>query len=120
MEDLSEIKTEFLEDRLKETSWANRKYIQQLASLERVIFKNGPQCFNQAMVYYTLKKRYPVEYECIKKEFTTGILTSAAEFRKLKRKSKKQQIVANALEIKQELEQRKKDKSKWVEAGGRY
>ncbi len=40
MEDLGEIKIEFLKDRLKKTSWVNRKYIQQLASLERVILKN--------------------------------------------------------------------------------
>lgn len=80
MEFLTDITTQFVRDRIKETSWAGRSYIADLYNIERLIKQGGIKSVMQGYMFKALSSKYPVEWECIKKELTTGELTSPEEF----------------------------------------
>lgn len=67
-----EIKTQFVKDRLRETRWYRRRYIDDLMRLERLIAKSPRTGWAGAIVYQGLGERYPVEKACIWAEIKEG------------------------------------------------
>ena len=57
MEYLSDIKTKFVQDRIRETSWFKREYIRKLCMLEDIIADQGPRSFNRAMAFKAIKNK---------------------------------------------------------------
>ena len=81
--DYGDIRTKFVRDRLKETKWEDRGYIDVLMHLEDSVAlsmrKKSPGPAG-GMMYSLMRKDYPVEYECIKREMTEELRTSFDEF----------------------------------------
>jgi hypothetical protein len=121
MEYLSSISTQFVRDRLRETSWANRQYIEDLYRLERFL-KQGIGGLTSAYLFKSLSDMYPVERECIKRELTTGELTSPPEFARLKRERQEweeaQRAAAEEALARQQEEEERRNLSIWLKLGG--
>jgi hypothetical protein len=81
--DYNEIKTEFVRDRLKETSFEDRGYINALMALEIFVdrYMNKKYISSTDGRYFNeISRRFPVEYECIEKEMREGVTTSFSDF----------------------------------------
>jgi hypothetical protein len=128
------IRTQFVRDRLRETSWENREYIADLKALEEWYGSwDRPRGIAAGMWHSSMTDRYRFEAECIKKEIREGIYTSPEEFRRLidewkeeqKRKEAEQRL-KEAEEARQRLERERQEREwleeerrKWLEAGGK-
>jgi len=126
MEYLRNIKTQFVKDRVKETTWENRQYIVELQRLESIIEQRGPHSMGGAMIFHSLKGNYPVEYECIKRELDEGIFTSPEEFAELKKEHQLRKLAEERQKSEQarlyelaKLEQEQREYEMWVKMGGR-
>lgn len=126
MEYLENIRTQFLKERVGETEWENRQYIVELEWLERIVEKHGPHSMMEAMAFHALKNRYPVEYECIKRELHEGIKTSPEEFLALRQEWQRQKMAdekeKSALSQRQKqarLETQEREYELWVQMGGK-
>ena len=84
MADYSSIKTQFVGDRLKETKWEDREYVQQLMAMERIVYQGGPKNGASKVLFERLTRRYPIEHGAIAMELRRGELTSPEEFHLLK------------------------------------
>ncbi|MFC2008504.1 hypothetical protein ACFLUT_00410 [Chloroflexota bacterium] len=125
MADYSTIKTQFLGDRLKETRWEDREYVQQLMAIERIIYQGGPKNGASKVLFDRLAKRYPVELGAMALELRRGELTSPEEFRLLKEAQgivwrKQEQMEQQRAE---QVERRKRDRldkelGEWLRFGG--
>ncbi len=80
MPDYSTIRTQFVADRLKETRWEDREYIQHLMGLERIVLHGGPQNSAARLLYERLVRRYPVEHGAILVELRRGEVTTDSQF----------------------------------------
>lgn len=81
--DYNEIRTEFVRDRLKETSFEDRGYINALMALESFVYKQMNKKYissTDGRYFNILSRRFPVEYECIEKEMREGVTTSFSDF----------------------------------------
>ncbi len=118
-----EIITEFVRDRIKETSWKDREYISSLQRIERTLWWGGPKQFGEAMSYGNAKSAHPVEWECIKKEIQDGIRTTSEEFRRkadeYEKKKRVEERKCKLERIKKEISKEDKELAKWLELGGR-
>lgn len=119
------IKTQFVRDRLKETSWANREYIAVLKILEEIYEEGGARGFGK-MWHGHMRQRYPVEDECIRKEIQEGVYTPPEEFRRLVAEWKEEQRRKEAEWRRRQLEEQRREQEwleeerrKWLEAGGK-
>ena len=127
--DYGSIKTQFVRDRLKETKWEDRGYIDILMHLEnRVALSMRKQSPGWAggMMYALMCKDYPVEYKCIRREMEAGIRTSFDEFINMQvdhdHEAAQRQIEAVERGMQEAEEQRKKQaqlEQQWRELGGR-
>jgi len=127
--DYGSIKTQFVRDRLKETKWEDRGYIDILMHLEnRVALSMRKQSPGWAggMMYALMCKDYPVEYKCIRREMEEGIRTSFDEFINMQvdhdHEAAQRQIEAVERGMQEAEEQRKKQaqlEQQWRELGGR-
>ncbi len=127
--DYGSIKTQFVRDRLKETKWEDRGYIDILMHLEnRVALSMRKQSPGWAggMMYALMCKDYPVEYKCIRREMEEGIRTSLDEFINMQvdhdHEAAQRQIEAVERGMQEAEEQRKKQaqlEQQWRELGGR-
>ncbi|HHV54958.1 MAG TPA: hypothetical protein GXX55_05895 [Firmicutes bacterium] len=115
---LKEIKTKFVLDRLKETSWVNRKYIKDLQFLEYLI-SGGRNCFAGAIGYSALSSEYPIESECIRKEIQEGIYTPPPEFRKLVDEHIRKRQLEKLREIRAQQRREKTERNLWLKMGGK-
>ena len=125
MADYGTIKTQFIGDRLKETKWEDREYVQQLMALERIIYQGGPKNGASKVLFERLIRRYPIEYGAIATELRRGELTSPEEFRLLKEAQgvvwrRQEQMEQQRAE---QIERRKRDRldkelSQWLRFGG--
>lgn len=84
---MREIRTRFVRDRLQETRWENRGYIYALMDLEEdmrlsVIGKSSG--WSAGMKFGLIRKDYPVECECIRREMKDKVFTSPEEFHSMK------------------------------------
>ncbi len=127
--DYGSIKTQFVRDRLKETKWEDRGYIDILMHLERSIElsmrKQSPGPAG-GMMYALMRKDYPVEYKCIKREMTEGIRTSFDEFINMQVNHDhdvvQREIEAVERSMKEQDERRRREaelEKRWRELGGR-
>ena len=127
--DYGSIKTQFVRDRLKETKWEDRGYIDILMHLEnRVALSMRKQSPGWAggMMYALMCKDYPVEYECIRREMEEAVRTSFDEFINMQvdhdHEAAQRQIEAVERGMQEAEEQRKKQaqlEQQWRELGGR-
>lgn len=125
MADYSTIRTQFVRDRLRETRWEDREYIQQLMGLERIVSQGGPRNSAARLVYERLVRRYPVEHGAILSELHRGEVTTDAGFHLLCEAQqvlwRKQEQLCQDLE--EQAERRKADRlsrerSEWLLQGG--
>lgn len=119
MDFLEKITTQFTRGRISETVWANRSYIADLYQLERFVIKRGPHSTAEGMAFKTLTSKYPVEYECIKKELAGGETTSPEEFNSLRQKWELQRVIEAEASKEQEIAREKHRLEQWLKAGGR-
>jgi len=125
MPDYGTIKTEFVQQRLRETRWEDRQYVQELMAIERLILQGGPKTAAARLLHERLSKRYPVEYGAIALEIKRGELTSDAQFKLL---SEAQNVVWNWQDEmdrrQEEQKQRRKEeklsreRTQWNRMGG--
>ncbi|MBE3577564.1 MAG: hypothetical protein IMX00_07710 [Limnochordales bacterium] len=80
---LKDVRTRFVLDRIKGTSWKHRSYIEHLQIIEDTIIAGGPRSYIESMAFCYYRDKYPIEAECIQKEIRQGIYTSPSEFRRL-------------------------------------
>lgn len=119
MDYLNKIKSSFLQDRLKETSWRSRNYISDLYKLEKMIVSGGSNSWAGAMLFHGLKSEYPVEYECLKKELIFGEFTSPKKFKELRQELKLEKIKEHRATANDEYMKKEKQFKNWIAAGGR-
>jgi len=124
-----DIRTQFVRDRLKETKWGNRGYIDVLMHLEdSVALSMRKQSPGPAggMMYALMSKDYPVEYKCIRREMTEGIYTSFDEFINMQvdhdHDVAQREIEAVERSMKEQDERRRREaelEKQWRELGGK-
>ena len=125
MADYGTIKTQFVGDRLKETKWEDREYVQQLMAMERIVYQGGPKNGASQVLFERLVRRYPIEHGAIATELRRGELTNSEEFRLLKEAQgvvwhKQEQMEEQRAE---QAERRKRDRmdkelGQWLRFGG--
>jgi len=81
--DYSTIRTQFVADRLKQTRWEDREYIQHLMGIEKIVLQGGPQNPAARLLFERLVRRYPVEHGSIVVELRRGEVTTDCQFRLL-------------------------------------
>ena len=124
-----DIRTQFVRDRLKETKWEDRGYIDVLMHLEDSValsMRGKSPGWAGGMMYALMSKDYPVEYKCIRREMEEGIRTSFDEFINMQvdhdHEAAQRQIEAVERGMQEAEEQRKKQaqlEQQWRELGGR-
>mgnify|MGYP001083165850 CR=1 FL=1 len=125
MADYASIQTQFVVNRLRETRWEDREYIQRLMGIERIICQGGPKNGAARVLYDRLVRRYPVEHGAIYSELSRGEVTSDSQFRLLCeaqqvlwcRQEQMDREVADQAERKKQdrLDREKRD---WIRQGG--
>ena len=123
--DYSTIRTEFVRNRLRETRWEDREYIQQLMGIERIICQGGARNGAVRVLYERLVRRYPVEHGAIYGELHRGTLTSDCDFRLLSEAQqvlwRKQEQLSRDLEEqaeKKKVDRLNRERSEWLLHGG--
>lgn len=120
------IKTQFVKDRILETSWKDRDYIYCLIRLERYIARGGAKSFAEGMALWNYTDKCPLEYDCIKKEMRDGLYASPEEFRELVAGRKREKAAeARREEQRRRIEEQRRraeedeERRQWLELGGR-
>jgi len=123
MDYLKLITTRFVRDRLRETSWADRWYIEDLYHIERFVKQGGVKSVMQGYRRQALMLHHPVEWECISREITTGEVTSPQEFAQLLREHKEREAAEKQARLRVRLEGReaydRAHRDLWLQMGGR-
>jgi hypothetical protein len=117
MKEYSEITSQFIQDRMKETTWEDHRYIGHLCWLADLI-RRGAKSFASGMAYHALRTQYPVEAEALALEISEGKTMTPEEFRSRKeaREEKlKQEDEAWAEAL---LRAEASQKQEWLESGG--
>lgn len=76
-------RTRFVLDCLQQTSWKNRERIAELITLERFAMEGGPKSFQESIGFHRYRNKFPVEWECIKREIEQRMYTTPEEYRRL-------------------------------------
>lgn len=125
MPDYTTIKTQFVHERLQQTRWEDRQYIQELMTLERIVLQGGPRTGASRLLHERLVRRYPVEYGAIISELRRGELTTRSEFNLLCEAQKVLWQSQDELDrLQEEQKQRKKEEKlnherrQWHRMGG--
>lgn len=82
-EALAHIRTRFLRDRLRETSFADRALIADLLAWEATAANGGPVGWASHVGHGQVGQAHPVECDCILRELRTGEHTPPAAYRHL-------------------------------------
>ncbi len=127
--DYGDIRTQFVRDRLKETKWENRGYIDVLMHLEDSValsMRGKSPGWAGGMMYALMSKDYPVEYNCIRREMTEGTHTSFDEFINMQvdhdRAVVQREIEAVEHDMQEQDELRRREaelETQWRELGGK-
>jgi hypothetical protein len=112
------IRTQFLRDRLAETSWEERGFIGDLLFAEGVIASGGPSGFGGGMAMGMIRHSHPVEIACIQLELKEGVYTPPEEYRKLKTAHEVAKARERADQLRREREGLMQAKRTWLAAGG--
>jgi len=112
------INSPYLLQKIAETSWKNRDYINDLIRLERMIQK-GPQGFAGGQIYFLLREKYPVEFlELLKEASPQRYEAALADQQKSKiKKASYEEKIATA--EKQQAEREKEAYANWISLGGK-
>ena len=112
------IHSPYLLQKIKETSWKNRNYINDLISLERMI-QRGPQGFAGGQIYFLLREKYPVELLELLKEVSPQRYEAelAQQQKAVIDKASYEEKMATA--EKQEAEREKEAYANWIALGGK-
>ena len=104
--------------KIKETIWKNRDYINDLIRLERMI-KKGPQGFAGGQIYFLLREKYPVEFlELLKEASPQRYEAELADQQKSEIEKASYEEKMAAVE-KQEAEREKQAYANWIALGGK-
>lgn len=114
-----EMRTRFLRERLAQTPFADAERIRDLWRIERTLAMGGPRGFAHATEFASLRRRYPVELRCIRRELEDGVTTSPEEYRRL--------LTAHAAQARRDAERqalaaadaKTRARALWIAAGGR-
>lgn len=127
--DYNEIKTEFVRDRLKETSFEERSYINALMALEIFVDRQMNKKYissTDGRYFNELSRRFPMEYECIKKEMREGVTTSFSDFINMQvehdRAERQRDVDFEELRLRRLEEMKRRElelREKWKELGGK-
>ena len=112
------INSPYLLQKIKETSWKNRDYINDLIRLERMIQK-GPQGFAGGQIYFLLREKYPVEFLELLKEASPQRYEAALADQQKSVIDKASYEEKMAAAEKQEAEKEKKVYANWIALGGK-
>ena len=112
------INSTYLLQKIGETSWKNRDYINDLISLELMI-QRGPQGFAGGQIYFLLRHKYPLEFlELLKEASPQRYEEALAQQQKvLIDKASAEEKMAAAQ--KKEAEREKKAYANWIALGGK-
>ncbi len=116
---LDHIRTRFVRDRLRETSFSDRAWIAELLSWEATAADGGPVGWASHVGYGQTRHAHPVECECILRELRTGEYTPPSAYRDLLR-TKAEADEQERREAERKREERcAAERLAWREAGGR-
>jgi|CZCA01.1.fsa_nt_gi hypothetical protein len=113
------IKTQFIKDRMKETAWEDRGYINDLASIEQTILSGGPKSSIAAQMHRSRKCKYPIEAECIVREIEDGIYVPPEEFHQREAKRRHEEAIIEQHEKRKRKAREEADRRLWLVLGGR-
>ena len=116
---LKNIRTQFVKDRMAETSWNDRKYIYDLELLERFVMRGGPKSYNEAMVFWHTRDPHLLEFECIEKEIRDGAYTSPEKFRQLVITRERDKAAKAKLTEQRRKAEEDEERRQWLELGGK-
>jgi len=109
------IKSNYIKQKIKETSWENRKYIRMLKLIEKYITV-GVVGAGSGYMIHDFKNKHPEDYEAIWKEL------KPEEYERIKQAEKESKEKERKLEIErqEELKQlEKEEREDWIAAGGK-
>jgi len=113
----TKIKSNFIKEKLKQTRWQNRFYIDNLIFLEKAILRKfkGYGCYGNIKLY-KIKNEFKNEFETIFKEL---------DLKEWEKYNKKEKVIKEKLKNmeegkrKQQITITKRKKDNWVKAGGK-
>jgi hypothetical protein len=121
MGDYTNIRSQFIKDRLRETKWEDRKYIDALLFLEQILRKGGPSGFAGAMAFRCLSDHYPVELRALRLEISEGksidseVLTAIREEYAMELTRRDEERNRSRHEQEDDM---KREYQRWLELGG--
>ena len=111
----TKIKSNFVKQKLKETAFENRHYIDDLMFLEKSITE-GVMGMGSNIKYFTSKSKYKEEYLAILKELKPELY----KFEKARiKKDEKEQKMLEEEELEEEKEQERRERIAWQKMGGK-
>ena len=103
-----DIKSNYIRERIKGTSFLFRGFIDELVEVEECIL-NPPTQWAQAIRYHYVREKYSKEWRAISKELKLG------ENEELKKREPEEEEIYDRSEIKKEEEENRKE---WLDMGG--
>ena len=110
------IKSEFIKNKIKETSWKDREYIDDLIQIENFILRGGPNSMAGGYLYHNLKISYRREWEIIYKELNPKRYTELIQREDEEKERERKEDEERMREEEKELERKRKE---WIEKGGK-
>ena len=110
------IKSEFIRNKIKETSWEAREYIDDLIKIEDFILRGGPHNWSGAMYYHQLKTNYRREWEIIYEELNPKKYAELIKHEEEEKERERGEDEKRMQEEEKELERKRKE---WMEMGGK-
>ena len=114
-----DIRTQFIKDRMKETSWEARGYVSDLASIEQTILSGGPKSSIAAQMHHSRRSKYPIEAECIAKEIEDGTYVSPEEFHQREARRRHENAIIEQYEERKKKAREEADRRLWLALGGK-
>lgn len=112
----TDVKSEFIKKKIKNTSFKKSGYIDDLIFLERSITGKTLGGMGGSIKWFILKNKYPKEVEAIGLEFKPEEYKDYyKKYLKKEGKSRKEDEEI----LRQEKEEIKRDKEAWIKAGGK-
>lgn len=110
----TDIKSEYIKDKLKKTRWKDSDYINKLMFIEDCIL-HGPGGMGSSICFHNYKSKYSKEYWTILKELKPAEYKKEKPKEERKRKKDMEEMKRFHLE---EKEQHRKAREAWKKAGG--
>ena len=110
------IKSEFIKNKIKETPWEAREYIDDLIKIEDFILRGGPHSMAGGYLYHHIKNKYHQEWEIIYKELNPKEYAELIKREKEEKERARKEDEKRMQEEEKELERKRKE---WIEMGGR-